>query len=70
LLIAVVSGTYRVDGCSGTTNTLPMITDAPQLVQTVPNGRKFTIDYDGRKFYILVLNGTSYNMGYAYGQLM
>jgi len=70
LFVAAVSGTFHVDGCDGTPNTLPMITDAPKLVQTVANGRKFTIDYDGREFYILVLNGTAYDMGFAYGSLM
>ncbi len=40
------------------------------MVGQVPNGRKYTIPYDGRLFYIVVLNGTAHDMGYAYGKLM
>jgi hypothetical protein len=58
------------DGCNGTVNENPIITDDPSLVATVENGKKFTVDYDGRKLYVLVLNGTAYEMGLAYGQLM
>lgn len=70
LLLALAYSQYHVDGCDGTVNDQPLITDEPTLVATVENGKKYTIDYDGRKFYILVLNGTAYHMGYAYGQLM
>jgi len=40
------------------------------LVETVLNGKKFTVDYDGRKFYIVSVRGTAEEMGYAYGRLM
>lgn len=34
------------------------------------NGKKYVTPYDGRLFYLLNLNGSAYDMGYAYGQLM
>jgi hypothetical protein len=37
---------------------------------TVPNGVKFIYDYDGRYFYVNVMKGSAYEMGYAYGQMM
>ena len=40
------------------------------MVETVLNGKKFTVDYDGRKFYIVSIKGTAEEMGYAYGRLM
>jgi len=33
------------------------------LVAKVPNGKKYTIDYDGRKFYIVSIKGTAFEMG-------
>lgn len=42
----------------------------PTLVASVANGQKYTIPYDGRFFYVLVVNGSAYDMGYAQGQLM
>jgi len=34
------------------------------------NGEKYTIDYDGRKFIIVNVKGSAYEMGYAYGTLL
>lgn len=34
------------------------------------NGRKYTYDYDGRKFYVVSIKGTAFQMGEAYGTLL
>lgn len=34
---------------------------------TVQNGVKYVYNYDGRKFYVNVMKGNAYEMGYAYG---
>ncbi len=58
------------EGCAGSVNELPLIDVAPTLVGTVRTGEKYTYDYDGRLFYVLVLYGSPYDMGYGQGQLM
>lgn len=60
----------QYEGCTGTPNEEPLITDEPKLVKKVDNGQKYVIPYDGRYFYILNVTGNAYEMGYAYGALM
>lgn len=60
----------NIPGCTGNASPFALIDTEPTLVQTVENGKKFTIDYDGRKFYIVSIKGTAYEMGLAYGQLL
>ena len=58
-----------IEGCTGNQNPFDLITTEPTLVGEVKNGKKFTIDYDGRKFYIGSFKGNAYEMGLAYGTL-
>jgi hypothetical protein len=69
LAIAVIPGD-GIAGCTGNENPFDLIDTAPTSVQNVTNGKKYTIDYDGRKFYIVSIKGTAYEMGLAYGQLL
>jgi len=79
LILSFVSCTVPgdgIEGCTGNQNPFELITQDPELVKEVPNGKKFTIginfiylDYDGRKFYIASLKGNAYEMGLAYGTL-
>ena len=63
-------GASPKDGCPGSVNLNPLVETPPSLVAQVSNGRKYTIPYDGRFFYILDLNGSAYEMGLAEGHLM
>lgn len=58
--------------CSGTPNTLPIWTGQPSLVAKGANGLKFTAAPANVTPPVTVLHvyGTSYEMGYAYGNLM
>lgn len=55
-----------------------MIDHEPTLVAEVKNGRKYTygikyliiLDYDSRKFYVVSIKGTAFEMGEAYGLLL
>jgi hypothetical protein len=42
----------------------------PKLISQVENGRKFLIEEGDYHLHVVVVRGTSYEMGYAYGKLM
>jgi hypothetical protein len=69
LAISTIPGD-GIPGCTGNENPFDLIDTEPTLVSTVTNGKKYTIDYDGRKFYIVSIKGTAFEMGLAYGQLL
>jgi len=70
LAIVGIAMAVQIEGCTGQAIDFPLIDDEPDLVETTINGKKFTVDYDGRKFYIVSIRGTAEEMGYAYGKLM
>jgi isopenicillin-N N-acyltransferase like protein len=70
VLALSASAQQTFEGCKGTINDLPLLEDSLELVQQVPNGKKYTAPYDGHLFYVVVVNGSAYEMGYAEGQLL
>jgi hypothetical protein len=60
LLAVTVHSQANIPGCDGARNPFDIVKDAPHLVQSVPNGQKYTIPYDGRFMYVLNLTGTAY----------
>lgn len=64
-------------GCTGNQSPFQLLDSEPVLAAEVPNGRKYTYgknwsysDYDGRKFYVVSIKGTAFEMGEAYGTLL
>ena len=49
---------------------MPLIDKNPELVGEVKNGRKFLIEDSDYHLHVVVVKGTSYEMGFAYGKLM
>jgi hypothetical protein len=41
----------------------------PKLLKEVPHGQKWIMDDDSNLVYIARIEGTAYEMGFAYGQL-
>lgn len=57
--------------CSGSLNTKAIVTEEPRLVNTVPNGKRFTVGEGYDQINIVhVYGGTPYDMGLAFGKLM
>lgn len=52
-----------IEGCDGHESRFTLSEQLPQLVASVPNGKKYTYDYDGRKFYVVSVKGTAFEMG-------
>lgn len=62
----------QYNNCTGSPNNLPLIDSEPQLVDSVPNGMKYLIQAPDNTtaLTIVALNGSWYDIGFAYGQLM
>lgn len=56
--------------CNGQVNTIPVWTEDPKYVRSVPNGKLYIGGGGNDTFPVLHLYGTPYEMGYAQGQLM
>jgi len=58
--------------CDGTINNQTVFDGTPQLIDSVTNGKRFTIQSSSNDTHlnILALQGSWYDMGYAYGKLM
>jgi hypothetical protein len=58
--------------CDGTINNQTVIDATPQLIGSVTNGKRYTIQssINSTHLDILVLQGSWYDIGYAYGTLM
>lgn len=70
--LAATAAVTGAANCPGVTNEHPLYTAPPQLVATVGNGSKYTVGPASMGPNITVVNvfGSSYDMGYAYGQLL
>ncbi len=63
-LIAFASAAPPVpEGCGGHWNTNPIITTAPRLLSTVPNGKLFLADTVQPPLLVLHVWGSHYEMG-------
>jgi len=67
---AHIQSTYP--NCTGSPSSQPILKIAADEVNSVPNGKKYIIQSSKNSTHltILTLKGSSYEMGYAYGQLM
>lgn len=76
LAAALAASPARAEYCSGgpdpnaQPNTLPIFTDAPALVKTVPNGKLFTAGAAGYNFSLIHVYGSAYEQGFAHGALL
>lgn len=73
LLAAPIFAHYQAyPGCGGTVNNQPILDVPMQLVDSVPNGKKYVIQssVNDTHLTVLALKGSSYEMGVAYGTLM
>ncbi len=70
---AAVVGTVNCQapplGCSGQRNNAPVLELEAKPLKSVPNGESWVMQQDTNVVYIARLQGTAYEMGYAYGQL-
>jgi hypothetical protein len=74
LAALAVVGTARWDtqpfmGCGGVRNENPVLELPAQPLKTVPNGQSWKMENGTNVVYIARLQGSPYEMGYAYGQL-
>jgi hypothetical protein len=73
LTIAAVLGTVSYasnhTGCSGDRNDNPVLELPAQPLKSVPNGQSWKMEQGNNVVYIARLNGSAYEMGYAFGQL-
>ncbi len=70
-LLALYTGSPYPE-CKGTENTWPLIDTPPQLIDSVSNGKRYNIQSTQNNTHIdiLVVKGSSFEMGLAYGTLM
>ena len=71
-LFVALSIAQNFTSCSGKTNTHELVKEPPKLLASTKNGKKYIIQSKTdltSHVYIAVLQGTPYEMGYAYGTL-
>ena len=67
-VVAASSGAHAAY-CGGSpdpnakSNVYPINSDAPTLINTVPNGKAYQMGQPGFEFYVLHVYGTAYEMG-------
>lgn len=57
-------------GCGGQWNTNPILTAAPRLLTSVPNGKLFQLDAVSPPILVAHAWGSHYEMGLALGQML
>ena len=57
-------------GCGGQWNTNPILTAAPRLLTSVPNGKLFQLDSVSPPILLAHAWGSHYEMGFALGQML
>jgi hypothetical protein len=55
--------------CQCEPNLEPFILGAPIFQASVPHGQKYILDYQNTSINLAIVNGTSYEVGFAVGQL-
>ena len=68
LLATIVAAEY--EGCSGVRNEQPVLDIEPVSIAKVANGEAWKMQDGDNIAYIARIAGSSYEMGYAYGQLL
>ena len=56
-------------GCGGVRNESPVLELPAEPLKTVPNGQSWKMQDGNNVVYLARLNGSAYEMGYAFGQL-
>ena len=56
-------------GCGGVRNEKPVLELPAQPLKTVANGQSWKMEHNTNYVYIARLQGTAYEMGFAYGQM-
>lgn len=69
VILAISALAQNNETCQGEPNMNPPINAEPQLLQSVPHGKKYIIPYLNTSIHLGVFNGTPYQIGYANGEL-